>query len=195
MFWANWLGGRGISLTNRAQQPPPPPVPASKPPRKASSSRRPPYVKGIKRLRQERVLGHRSIEHGFTGAPLSPPAFVPREVSLAAALAVRAWWAATVARLCSNTSDISQVLALQLADSRERFVAMLTALSRRMRRDGALFRDTCRAFAVDSYSDLQVCFCSYVEMYNAPSWHVLTNSVHIIFQQHIINNNTSGFVQ
>lgn len=159
MFWANWLGGRGISLSNRAQQPPPQPVPAPKPPRKGSSSRRPPYVKGVQRPRQERVLGHRSIEHahGHTSTPLSPPALLPREVSLAAALAVRAWWVATIARVCSNTSDVSRILALQLADSRERFVAMLTAMSRRMRRDGSLFRDTCRAFAVDSYSDLQVC--------------------------------------
>lgn len=160
MFWANWLGGRGISLSNSASNRPPRPVSVPKPPRKAPSHRgRPPHAKGIQRRRQERLQGYRTVEQVHnTGARPAPP--LPHFAL--AALALRAWWVATVVRFCATSSNITDVLVLQLTDSRERFAAMLTALSRHLRRDATHlhFRATCRAFAVDSYADLQDLFNS-----------------------------------
>lgn len=163
MFWARWLGGRGISLSNSAQTPPPRPVSLPKPPRKAPSHRRrPPHAKGIQHRRQERLQGYRSLEQVHDpGAAPSTPTFSQPPLALAA-LALRAWWIATVVRFCATSSNITDVLMLQLTDSRERFAAMLTALSRHLRREATHlhFRATCRAFAVDSYADLQDLFNS-----------------------------------
>lgn len=159
MFWANWLGGRGISLSNSASTPPPRPV--QKPPRKAPSHRERPWAKSIQRRRQERLQGYRVEQHSANIRP-APNTLSPHPPLVLAALALRAWWIATVVRFCATSSNITDVLVLQLTDSHERFAAMLTALSRHLRRDATHlhFRATCRAFAVDSYADLQDLFNS-----------------------------------